>query len=80
MTEFSDALNRLFRTSKGELRTDALAVMRRLETECCGNRSSFSENALTMARNEGRREVYLLLTNAIHAGGAVRVTEEVINE
>ena len=55
----------VFNSDDKELNIAGYAVLEDLATLCKINNTSFSSDALQMARNEGRREVYLWIQAAL---------------
>ena len=56
----------VFNSDDGDLNIAGVAVLEDLAVLCKINNTSFSSDALQMARNEGRREVYLWIQAALY--------------
>lgn len=60
------AYQALFREEEGHLNENMKIVMADLRKFCFGTGSSFSTDPLTLARNEGRREVLERIRSYVH--------------
>ena len=64
----------LLRTDGGALSKHGEVVLADLRTFCNGTKSIYSNDALMMARLEGRREVYMRVMNFLHIDYADQLT------
>ncbi|MCJ8158849.1 hypothetical protein [Sphingomonas sp. LaA6.9] len=55
----SRAFKRLFKSEQGQIGRTAQRVLADLAGYCFADKSTFHDNALIMARREGRRDVWL---------------------
>ncbi len=60
------AYRNIFQGDKGDLHEASKIALADLRTFCNGTKSSFSTDALEMARMEGRREVFTRVTNFLN--------------
>lgn len=62
----SRSFKALFFAAEDHLRRDAEIALADLRDYCFGQKSTFDADALVMARREGRRDVWLRITNYLN--------------